>query len=568
MAGFAPAEQLFVQLWTELFASYSIDSCQVRVSNARTILRELEQITQWVLDGECSADELDALRAEALELVKADPVFAAVLHTERNPLLQSLGRGSTKSSAVRSLQYQCRSALANVAGTYRSAVSDRLREAIAADNRDAVSLLTAAWASDLVSGGMHPSYLSRLGRLFIRPQQNWGFGQRFEWLVSSLAESRTWTCYVPVVNPPVHAEDLGELPLEVVDGQQCTAELTNIRPEAAAYVLLGGRYVVARDVLAPSPEDALDQALLQIEQRLDVVHMCRRGAWSVPARGIVASSQMQFVKQYAVPVSHFEPPAGGGGNVAAVDEAIQKLSSHPRHQERIRNALRFYRLGMAAESSAPRFLNLWIAIETLFRGDDLERGRTGSVLCAVLVRRYGYRLLRNLLEDIRRAELDWEAVGIAGHTSYDRIASLLTTFQDEARSQALVAALGSIPLLGQRAERYAVMFRTGLKAKASLEGHQRRTYWHIRRLNRTRNRIVHSADVASPLALLSGHLQTYCHLALLEITWQLRQGMHDDLDHLLQDIVDGTHMQLELLSAAGGAYDPQLLLNPPLSATA
>jgi hypothetical protein len=107
LAGFAPAEQLFVQLWTELFASYSIDSCQVRVSNARTILRELAQVTEWVLDGECPEGELDAVKAEALELLKEDPVFAAVSQTAKNPLLQSLGRGSTRSSAVRALQYQC-----------------------------------------------------------------------------------------------------------------------------------------------------------------------------------------------------------------------------------------------------------------------------------------------------------------------------------------------------------------------------------------------------------------------------------------------------------------------------
>jgi hypothetical protein len=166
---------------------------------------------------------------------------------------------------------------------------------------------------------------------------------------------------------------------------------------------------------------------------------------------------------------------------------------------------------------------------------------------------------------MRRAELDLGALGIAGQTLYDRIASLLTTFQDEASSQALVAALQSIPLLAQRTARYVSQFRTGRKAAATLEGHQKRIYWHIRRLNRTRNRLVHSADVASPLALLSGHLQTYCHVALLEITWQLRQGMHDDLDHLLQDIADGTHMELELLKAEAGAYDPQLLLNPPSS---
>ncbi len=566
VASFTSAEQLFVQVWTELFASFSIDSCQVRVSNARTILQELAKVTQWVLDGECrDGGNLDALRDETLKLLKDDPVFLPLLPTARNPLLQSLGKGTSRTSAVRTLQYQCRSALRAAEEHYRQGITDRLREAISAGDREKVRALAGIWATDLVSEGVHPSALYSLGRRFIRPQQNWSFTQRFDWLLASLTSNIAWDCYIPVSAPPVRPGDLGELNAVCISGEQCQAEISEIITEASGYALSDRTYIAVRGISAPSPADALDRALLQVEQRLDVIHMCRRGAWNIPARGIVVSQHPPFVKSLNVPASHFEPPSGNPTDDLIIDKAIQFLSSRPRHQERVRNALRFYRLGVTAESPAPRFLNLWIALETALRSEDVDRDHTESVLCSVLVRRHGYRLLRNLVEDIRRADLEPESLGIAGQSPQSQVASLLTMLQHEASSQALVTALESVPLLAQRAEDYASRFRTGVDAAKSLEQHQKRTYWHIRRLYRTRNRIVHSADVASPLSLLNGHLQGYCHHALLEMAWQLSRGKHDDLDYLLQDLVDGTKMQLELLRAESGAYDPLLLLNPPLS---
>ena len=59
------------------------------------------------------------------------------------------------------------------------------------------------------------------------------------------------------------------------------------------------------------------------------------------------------------------------------------------------------------------------------------------------------------------------------------------------------------------------------KFKAELERFTRRITWHLIRLYRTRNSIIHSGDVADNLLYLGEHLHSYIDACVWEIIFKL-----------------------------------------------
>ena len=216
----------------------------------------------------------------------------------------------------------------------------------------------------------------------------------------------------------------------------------------------------------------------------------------------------------------------------------------------------------------PRFLNLWIGLETLSRSNSRRDAidQIEDLAPPLLTRRYAYRLLRNFLGDVMRADIDVSTLGLHETALDARLRELLLLLQSPAGVKTMVSAFHNVPLLQFRVLDYSALLGTGRAAAAALHDRRKRLSWHLRRMYRVRNRIVHNADVNAPLHLLNNHLQSYCRVAINElVSLILRCDPPVSIDSILQGITDGMRVQSELLARRPARYPPELILDSPVS---
>jgi hypothetical protein len=330
--------------------------------------------------------------------------------------------------------------------------------------------------------------------------------------------------------------------------------------------------LVFRGIRSLGPQEAFEIVWQRIERILDLIHVSYSSgtSWNIERKAIVTNTDRRFADFRRLTIEHYNTPSGLDSTIEQVSHSIDKLNS--QGADRLYNVLRFYRLATMATTPEPRFLNLWISLETLVqsRAKQSIALRIRTLVSALLSRRYIYRVLRNTLEDFGRMDINLEGLGIENERPEEAVTQLLQLLQKSDRVTLLKERLSSVPLLAFRIDRFADRFGTGEAAAKFLMTHYNWISWHLQRMYRVRSRIVHSADISAPLQLLVGHLRTYCRSSLLEVTALLSHIAETttekiDLDCLLQEVEDGYLLQQEILGKEKGDYPVEHILNPPLS---
>jgi hypothetical protein len=209
-----------------------------------------------------------------------------------------------------------------------------------------------------------------------------------------------------------------------------------------------------------------------------------------------------------------------------------------RFPDRLHASLEQHSLAQTASDLKVRFLNLWVAVETL-----VGRPRQGSIVEAV-VRAIQPLVVHRLVNDaLKYLAISLHQFGFcqafADTTGWftrsdktevrrDELLLALTTPSKESVREALAFAVKEHPLLLNRLYTVSQFLQTPVLLRRKLANARKQTEWQLRRIYRVRNLLVHAGASVPVIPYLYELLEYYYSLTISRVIHDL--GRHVDWD--------------------------------------
>lgn len=199
-----------------------------------------------------------------------------------------------------------------------------------------------------------------------------------------------------------------------------------------------------------------------------------------------------------------------------------------------------------------KYSSLWTGIESLlvtghytFNIEHIKK-----IIPSILCSQYVNRLLKNYLYDCYRAKFTLEYRGREIDTQnpgLEDLKALSSILIDESLSQQLVDEIDDYILLKKRAEELSRDLKNSKTLKDLLTNHYNTTTYHIQRMYRIRNNLVHAAVTEKDITLIIDHLNFYVHATVNEIIDCLTTKEISNLGELFMMIEDNYYAILSVL---------------------
>ncbi len=197
----------------------------------------------------------------------------------------------------------------------------------------------------------------------------------------------------------------------------------------------------------------------------------------------------------------------------------------------IHKIIETHNTAIESQDAKNAFLNLWSIVEIIgvYDHTDSKIKEILRSIVPVLKRNYVNRVVEEL-HDYIKANVDSaeynriiSSLNLTGSEEF-KIACLLILPEHEDKRKEMYQALSQHPLIRSRiSQLYEDVFKDKKKYVTELNRYAQRLTWHIQRLYRVRNSIIHSGDTDDNLKALVEHLHSYVDEIILEIMDRLTQ---------------------------------------------
>lgn len=187
------------------------------------------------------------------------------------------------------------------------------------------------------------------------------------------------------------------------------------------------------------------------------------------------------------------------------------------------------------------FLNLWSIMEIIGinKRDDSKMNEIENAIVPILSNDYAKNIFEELHDYLKANIPEKKYKEIVGKVNLDvddyvKIASIVTLDEYKDIRQELNVELHMYPIIRSRIAQLNDLFSKKMGYYNELERYERRVRWHLRRMYRTRNAIIHSGDNPDNLRALGEHLHSYIDEILYEVTIQLARSIgYCSIDNVL-----------------------------------
>ncbi|MDT0539077.1 HEPN domain-containing protein [Croceitalea sp. P059] len=196
-----------------------------------------------------------------------------------------------------------------------------------------------------------------------------------------------------------------------------------------------------------------------------------------------------------------------------LESFLKKFGVETASRLKFNRAVNLHSLAIQSDSNENRLLNLWITYETLY-----GTGKTTTVvhiinsLGHITSLKYFERIFNELSKSIYTWNKDeFEQIKeLTGESSdTNAICSFCVSSDYENERKSLYSKLNEFPLLRFRIDDLNKNLNSTKKILSFLEKHNQRIKWHIKRLYRTRNNIVHDGKNTRNLDILVENAHSY-----------------------------------------------------------
>ena len=497
---------LFCQAWKELTEDKTLDSYQFKSFNVINALDELlHNINNYLCNIVSNTYLIDSTVAELISCIKRDYVINRNFLDLRNRLLDVLCKKHDTYSNVKSLKYHVLYYKNELIPVYDTQIIQSIKECI--DNNDSKNeiLLISTFISRCVDNGWNPKAL--FNKLDLREGKN---------LVTFLnnilhCHSQEYVLLFPYrlkIQPP--KGKTREQSKEYLNSQlkdfgisiYFKEEIIDIYPDIAKEKLSSPEYLSisckGKDVMSAS-----HVALTILSKYLSLF-----GFFSLIESWSLANSSW-IIYNRECPYTVELKPSDIYGTYEYLDSSSSVYSRTKQlllsdnvnntFKQKLFASFNYANLSTASLSLEEKYMNMWIALESLSRTDahdNIINNILFSVPSACCLR-YMYRLIRNFAEDCVRCgvSLDFNEINISIQNSNKEeiVSQLLKVLRDANKLQELESRCSCNELLKLRCLEIADLANDESKFIDKITAHYQTVCWHINRLYRIRNEIAHSA---------------------------------------------------------------------------
>jgi hypothetical protein len=537
--------KLFSQISEEMLFDHTIDSYKVRTLNLLSLCEELIQVVKdWDL-GFVSITYVNPIREEILEQLDNE-IFKNMLGHKFSYLKDTIKNWSKESKDKHSISHACGSILTEIENSFVFEVKENLKENVLSSGRqNKIEDLTGLFLSELIRLGYSKEYIYiKIKDHFFSeggtPEERVeGFFE--EWT----NESKKYLVYFPCKSnhtARLLTQNSNKSFIRSEDGlPDCLYEESQQRGHSEFDV---GKFLVFPKVHALDPYSARKGAEHNLEIATSLVgfwvhNLDTKGAKIALVVNELDSSDFNFVVSPKKPAlkepnkqendieRHLRNVAGPFVN-QEVDEETR---------ERLLGSLRSHKAGVHAETYEDQFVNFWTSLETLTSkpGENNNFSVLSGRLVPILSKSYFLKLLSVFKRNMQNCktrffnELTREKLG--DENQIELVLRFLCDSEFENARENFGRACSDSPLLFYRMDNLKDIFTSPNKAFKVLKKHEVRVGWHLCRMYRARNLLVHAGRKPNNIEFLIENLHSYVDFTFVKLLEKLRS----DIRHYSSD---------------------------------
>lgn len=232
------------------------------------------------------------------------------------------------------------------------------------------------------------------------------------------------------------------------------------------------------------------------------------------------------------------------------------------------NAIELHSSALDSNEIGNQLLNLWTIIEVLI---PTERKNSFSkivqfcnVITTTLNAQYISSLIVQLLLDLRhciKETIDSQLLIVEkGANDVEKMVAILVLTEYQTEKSNIIAALSCYPLLRYRIESYSLTLSDRSKIKSLLTAHRKRLSWHIMRIYRNRNMIVHDGSHFPYIDIIVQNLHHYVDTLIDTINLYANNG-YSTLNTIFMALHQKEYRYSILLEEKGPDKKPKVINN-------
>ncbi len=572
------AEMIFIQKWREMFFFKTINTYQVKLRNTRSILEETKDVLEYIKKDIISPSNIHELIAECRKHLEKD----ICLRKHHPDLLNSLLRGlkgikknDTEKSDTLRLEYRLKYSLNIISSSYLDLIINELENSIITNDLTNIEYLTDILGTELINNGWSSRSLHRLVKVFFLNKNN---QQPFnnKWVnFKGVIKSRrgVFHCHYKLdqnqrIEPLMHAG------LSVIKGSEILSSFNNVDPnhfDINAYYIQNIAEAYIEDI-----HSAVYMSTNNLSEKISLLSY-----YEIPityfTHCVVIMPDEERVTSYELKSKELIYDSIDSESIETTKEVLIGTSIDTETKNRINNFFRQYNLSVESLSVETTYSNLWTSIESLLVTGHYETNieHIKKIVPSILCSRYIQRILKNFLHDCKRAGviISFKGTIINIHSpSQDDLEKLFTLLTDPVESSSLISGISDYTLLSQRCQEIINALGNSKTLLEFISNHYKTTSWHIQRIYRIRNNLVHAAFVERDINLIIDHLNFYIRSTISVLVDRLNSFQFNNLGEIFMAIEDNYFSLIAVLeeniknSPRGDIlfYDKDLVFKGPL----
>ncbi|EJR28502.1 MULTISPECIES: hypothetical protein [Bacillus cereus group] len=568
---------LFIQKWRELLFQKTINTYQFRLRNSHSILKETKEVLEFIKSDILSPANLQDLILECRKHLQKDLCLRNHFPELLNSLLKELRvikKNETTKSDILKLEYRLNYALKIISGSYLDKIIIELENAISNSEFTNVEILTEFLSTELINSGWSARSLHRLGKvLFLNSKLE--FEEKWQTFISIIKSNPgLFHCYYKLNEINDQYTLLESVGMTVVKGEDILISFPNINNN---HIDKDALYI--EEKAAAFSEDlhtAAEKSRNQLSEKQSILAYYKVDLGAFNNVTLVFPSEEKSVN-YQILKKELSLEDSQNENINTIRAVLVNESIEIKSRQRLMNFFRQYNLSVESLSTEIKFTNLWSALESLLITGHHESNidHIKKIVPSAVCSEYFQRLLFNFLNDCCRADIIVEYNGEIINTSsptiedVEKVYLLLT---DEVSVEVFKSEINDYTLLKQRIIELSHDLSNSKTFKESISNHFNNLTWHIQRLYRVRNNLVHAARTEKDISFLIEHLHYYLRYTIELIISKFKDFQFNSLGELFMTIEDNYYSLIAVLednirnSPKGGiiSYDSELIFKGPI----
>lgn len=523
---------LFYQVWKELTDKKTMDSYQYHMMNSLSILVELSTVIKKQLNGYyLSHHNVDDCKSEAAKIISEDKVIKEYYPSIWRCLKKHLHSATDTNAKLRALYYQTTSCYNIMLPMYIQHLLNDLECDIQNHACDDIVEKTKILTSCCALRGWSHIALPGLVDELIDSKYNVGKWDEFKnQIINPLVNE--YKVFIPVnlkyknstLNkgmPKIVEREINEWDLQLLKKKEIQAEGFLIGEKLPTYPILVFKIQGNDLYFACYKAIGVCSDILNVLSFYNYIEACN---FQTVNCWVVNLSNQKTVKLSENQLYETYNYLDSSTKIFAASKRILKDELEPLYQK-LQATYAYANLGKAAGSQEEKFINTWIALETLCRGDVYENiiSNVLETVPPALCTRYIYRHYRNFLEDCKRCGLNLRFPS-SGFDFYDKrdkrehVKDILKVFKDTNLYTELEKQCCVNDLLLFRCKNLYKMANKPDELFACIKNHHIMVKWQLSRLYRLRNEIAHTGMATEDTIVhYIEHLEDYLNHFLAEV---------------------------------------------------